>query len=222
MGSSSYSTITNSYFSSSGDVSASSLGVSSSGGSSSGGSSSGGLVGRSEETLAITHSYFSGSADISASSNSGGLVGFSEDDSTLTITRSYFAGFGELSSSSSGSSSGGLVGSGGSSSTVSITNSYWNTDATQNVGVSEQSPKRARGDVTTEPSGTIGLTLMQLQATSGMMYPSDLLSGVASTEEAWDLGIEIQLPAVKLCVNPTTTNGVTICASYDSLLPSQR
>ncbi len=211
-GSSSSLTITNSYFSGSGDISASSTSAE---------SHSGGLVGYFKEILSITNSYFTGSADISATSNSGGLVGRSGSNSTLTITRSYFAGSDELLASSG--FSGGLVGSSGSSSTIIITNSYWNTDATQSVGISEQSPERARGDIATEPSGTTGLTLTQLKATSAP-YPSGLLRGVVSTQEAWDLGTDTQLPAVKLCI-PTTTNGVTdwtMCTSHGALLPGQR
>ena len=199
-------TITNSYFSGSGNISASS----------SGGATSGGLVGRADQILSITNSYFSGSAKISAFTYSGGLVGLLHN-STSTITRSYFAGSGGLSAPSG--SAGGLVGflrsSSTITSTISITNSYWNTDATQSVGVSEQSPKRAQGGLTTNPSGTTGLNLVQLQATNGM-YPSGLLS------RAWDLGTNTQLPAVKACINPTTANRVTTCVSHGDLLSGQR
>ena len=205
-GSSSSLTITNSYFTGSGNISASSTSAE---------SHSGGLVGRANQILSITNSYFSGSAKISAFNNSGGLVGFSHSNSTLTITRSYFAGSGGLSVSSG--SAGGLVGSSGSSSTIIITNSYWNTDATQSVGVSsEQSPKRAQGNLTTDPSGTTGLSLVQLQATNGV-YPSGL-----SIQEGWDLGINTQLPAIKLCHTPTTANHVTTCVSHGDLLSGQR
>ena len=205
-GSSSSLTITNSYFSGSGNISASS----------SGGATSGGLVGRADQILSITNSYSSGSAKISAFTYSGGLVGLLSNG-TFTITRSYFAGSGGLTASSG--SSGGLVGflrsSSTITSTISITNSYWNTDATQSVGVSEQSPKRAQGDLTTDPSGTTGLSLVQLQATNGV-YPSGLLS------DAWDLGTNTQLPAVKACINPTTANRVTTCVSHGDLLSGQR
>ena len=191
-------TITNSYFSGSGDISASS----------STGASSGGLVDRSDETLSITNSYFRGSAKISASSassNSGGLVGLSESNSILTITNSYFAG------------SGGLVGlvrppptMPSVPPTVRITNSYWNTDVVSGVG-----------NVMTNLSNVVGLTLTQLKGISGT-YPNGLLS------DAWDLGTNTQLPAVKLCVPTITGSGATAitdwttCASHGALLAGQR
>ncbi len=187
-------TITNSYFSGSG-------GVSSSAGSF---SYSGGLVGFSS-SLTITNSYFSGSGGVSASADSlsysGGLVGSS--DATLTIMNSYFSGSGGVTSSASGSFSysGGLVG--GSSNTPVITNSYWNTDAPQS------GDKRAQGDVMSNPTGAVGLTLTELQATSGT-FP-DL-------GDAWDLGTTTQLPAIKRC----TLDMADVCVSYGTLLDGQR
>ncbi len=206
------STITNSYFSGSG-------GVSSPNGSL---SSSGGLVGRSSSPLTITNSYFSGEGGVSSlsgsstlfSSSSGGLVGFS---ASLMITNSYFSSEGSVSSSSSvASSSGGLVGrSVSSSSVVTITNSYWNTEAPQliNDGMRAQSPKRAQGDVTADPMGAVGLTLAQLQATSGTYL--DL-------GDAWDLGTTTQLPAVKQCILDMAGTGCASPAMYGDLLGGQR
>ncbi len=206
-------TITNSYFSGSGGVSSSSSDSS---------SGSGGLVGFSSfSSLAITNSYFSGSGGVSSSATtesfSGGLVGSS--DATLTITNSYFSGSGGVSSSASSDSfSGGLVGSFSSlfGSPLTITNSYWNTDAPQliNDGMRAQSPKRAQGNVTVDPMGAVGLTLTQLQATSGT-FP-DL-------GDAWDLGTDQQNPAVKRCILDMA--GMGTCASpamYGALLNGQR
>ncbi len=197
-------TITNSYFSGSGGVSSSS---------SSSSSSSGGLVGSSSVSLTITNSYFSGSGGVSASSGSsfsfsGGLVGFS---SSLTITNSYFSGSGGVSSSSSKSYSGGLVGS--SDATFTITNSYWNADAPQSTDGSPQNPKRVQGDATADPMGAVGLTLTQLQATSGA-FP-DL-------GDAWDLGTDQQNPAVKRCILNATMIGCASPAMYGDLLNGQR
>ncbi len=204
-------TITNSYFSGSGGVSSSS---------SSSISYSGGLVGSSDATSMITNSYFSGSGGVSSSSSSsslsssGGLVGVAIG--TLTITNSYFSGSGDVSSSSSSISySGGLVGF--SSDSLTITNSYWNTDAPQLTGggATPQNPKRARGDEMTDPTGAVRLTLAELQATSGT-FP-DLLG------DAWVLGTEQQLPAVKRCILDMAGTGT--CASpamYGDLLDGQR
>ncbi len=223
-------TITNSYFSGGSGVSSSS-----SSSDSSGYSHSGGLVGGSS-ALRIVNSYFSGLGGVSSSSSSsssrsgyslsGGLVGrqFSHESSAfLTITNSYFSGSGGVSSlSSSGPSyssgssfSGGLVGS--ASSTPSITNGYWITDASQ-------SPHQARGDVA---GGVGGLTLAQLMGTMGA-YPSGLPHGATNNAKAWDLGTNMQLPAIKLCVpsvdmsvTPPTTDWTT-CTSYGDLLAGQR
>ncbi len=202
-------TIRNSYFSGSGGVSSSS----------SSGSSpySGGLVGRSF-SLTIRNSYFSGSGGVSSSSSSGsspysgGLVGFSS--SSLTVTNSYFSGEGGVSSSSAAASavySGGLVGF--SSNTPVIMNSYWNTDAPQSTDGSPQSPKRARGDVTANPMGAVGLTLAELQATGGT-FP-DL-------GDAWDLGTDQQNPAVKQCILDMAGTGCASPAMYGALLGGQR
>ncbi len=220
--------ITNSYFSGGGGVSSSS---SSSVATAS--SSSGGLVGFSGGTLSIANSYFSGEGGVStttssSSSYSGGLVGYS--GSTLSITNSYFSGGGGVSSSSSSSShSGGLVGSSQSGSTLMIMNSYWNTDAPQKItnGMTDQSPKLAVGNSSTNRMGTTGLTLTQLQAitvsTTSAPSPSGLPHSATDNTKAWDLGTASQLPAVKLCVSPTvsSTNVVT-CASYGALLAGQR
>ena len=208
--------ITNSYFSGGGGVSSSAFS-----------SSAGGLVGSnsslvgSSSSVMITNSYFSGGGGVSSSSSpssAGGLVGYFDYD--LVITNSYFSGGGGVSSSGSGSyyysSSGGLVGHTGSSSSLMIINSYWNTEAPQMVGGNVQSPKRAHGNASSNPAGTTGITLMQLQATSGMLYPDGLPT------QAWDLGTDMQLPAVKTCVNPTVTNNVVTCASYGDLLAGQR
>ncbi len=212
--------ITNSYFSGSGGVSATATASSSSGSI----SSSGGLVGSSDAILMITNSYFSGSGSVSSSSSdvaaalsySGGLVGRSS--SPLTITNSYFSGEGGVSSSSSSSGtalshSGGLVGV--SSSTPVITGSYWNIEAPQSTdgGATPQNPKRARGDVTANPMGAVGLTLTQLKATSGT-YP-DL-------GDAWDLGTTTQLPAVKRCILDMAGTGCASPAMYGDLLDGQR
>ncbi len=225
-------TITNSYFSGSGGVSSFSSNSDSSGSS----SSSGGLVG-SSSSLMITNSYFSGSDGVSSSSSSsdlsfsssGGLVGFSDD--TLTITNGYFSGSGGVSSSGgsnpdSFSYSGGLVGSaiiltiansyfsggGGVSSSSGfdfssgglvgfsfgpvMMDSYWNTDQISEAG----------------GTGAVGLTLTQLKATSGT-YPNLL-------GDAWDLGTDQQLPAVKRCILDMA--GMGTCASYAALLGGQR
>ncbi len=189
-------TITNSYFSSEGGVSAS---VFSTGAvlSSSFTCNSGGLVGEAF-SLTITNSYFSGSGGISSSvaaftTSSGGLVGFS---SSLMVTNSYFSGSGGVSVStySSLSSSGGLVGSVAGSSSLTIRNSYWNTDQISRAG----------------GTGAVGLTLAELQATSGT-YPNLL-------GDAWDLGTDQQLPAVKRCI----LDMAGVCASYAALLGGQR
>ncbi len=202
-------TITNSYFSGSGGVSAVA--------SSNLDSYSGGLVGRSLSSLTITNSYFS-EGSVSSSSGSpysGGLVGLSSN--TSVITNSYFSGSGGVSASASSSShlssfSGGLVGS--STSNV-IMNSYWNTDAPQLIDGSPQNPKRAVGDATVDPMGAVGLTLTELQATSGT-FPNLL-------GDAWDLGTDQQLPAVKRCILDMAGTGT--CASpamYGALLGGQR
>ncbi len=197
-------TITNSYFSSEGGASSSSSGFS---------SYSGGLVGSSDATLTIMNSYFSGSGGVSSSSSSsslsaasGGLVG--ESIGTLTIMNSYFSGEGGISSSAA---SGGLVGE--SIGTLTIMNSYWNTDAPQSTdgGMTPQSPKRARGNATVDPMGAVRLTLAQLKATSGT-FP-DL-------GDAWALGTDQQLPAVKRCILDMA--GMGTCASYAALLGGQR
>ncbi len=200
--------ITNSYFSGSGGVSSSSLI-----------SYSGGLVGRvssSSFSLRITNSYFSGSGGVSSSSSSssfsGGLVGH-VSSSSLMITNSYFSGSDGVSASSSISYSGGLVGR-VSSSSLMITNSYWNTDAPQLVDGSPQNPKRAQGDATADLMGAVGLTLAELQATSGT-YPN--LLGVG-----WDLGTDQQLPAVKRCILDTTMTGCASPVMYGDLLDGQR
>ncbi len=207
-------TITNSYFSGSGSVSSSS--------SSADLSFSGGLVGRSASSLTITNSYFSGSGDISSSSGSlslsGGLVGSVVGSDSLTITNSYFSGKGGVtSSSSSGDSfSGGLVGRSSSSISLTITNSYWNTDAPQSTdgGATPQNPKRTQGDVTANPMGAVGLTLAELQATSGT-YPNLL-------GDAWDLGTDQQNPAVKRCILNAMMTGCASPAMYGALLDGQR
>ncbi len=230
--------IVNSYFSGSGGVSASS-----------GSSSvfSGGLVGELSGSLMIVNSYFSGSGEISSSSAtisstssasySGGLIGASESNSpsssdSLMIVNSYFSGSGKISSASAASiSSGGLVGSFSSASaarTLTITNGYWNTEAPQSVNGNDQTLKRAQGnaavsmvsgvDVVTDVTGATGLTLSQLQAISGT-HPSDLPSDDTDNTKAWDLGTNMQLPAIKRCVG-SITDGV--CASYGALIAGQR
>ncbi len=211
-------TIMNSYFSGSGGVSSSSPGRLS--------PFAGGLVGLGDpfSSLTITNSYFSGSGGVSSSSTStststsispysGGLVGLG-NSSSLTITNSYFSGSGGVSSSPPSSSisssySGGLVG--GSSNTPVIMNSYWNTDAPQLVDGSPQNPKRVQGNAPVDPMGAVGLILAQLQATSGT-FP-DL-------GDAWDLGTDQQLPAVKQCILDMA--GMGTCASYGALLDGQQ
>ena len=192
-------TIMNSYFSGSGGVSSSStLPI----------SYAGGLVGHSgsNNSLTIMNSYFSAPGEISSHSTrfsrSGGLVG-NAAGASLTITNSYFGGSGEISVSGITTQLGGLVGN--SLAVTSFTGSYWN-NTQQNL--------QAQGNVAMPP-GTTGLTLMQLQATSGT-YPDGLGS-------AWDLTAG-KLPAVKLCV-PTITNDIadwTTCASYGDLIEGQR
>ncbi len=214
-------TITNSYFSGSGGV------VSDSGSDSASYSYSGGLVGvSSSSSLTITNSYFSGSggvvsdsvSDSASYSYSGGLVGVSSS-SSFTITNSYFSGSGGVVSdsyssySSSVTYSGGLVGRVSSSSSLTITNSYWNTDAPQSTDGWLQSPKRARGDVTVDPMGAVGLTLAELKATGGT-FP-DL-------GDAWDLGTTTQLPAVKRCTLNTAMTDCASPATYGNLLAGQR
>ncbi len=204
-------TIRNSYFSGSGGVSSSSLADD---------SFSGGLMGfASSSSLTIRNSYFSGSGGVSSSSSvdlssSGGLVG-SSFSSSLTITNSYFSGEGGVSSSAAALSySGGLVGSSFLPSLM-ITNSYWNTDTPQLINGSPQVPKQAQGDVMTNPTaGTTGLTLAQLQATSGASGTFPDLG------PAWDLGITTQLPAVKRCTLDTAMTGCE--AMYGELLAGQR
>ncbi len=205
-------TIINSYFSGSGGVSSH--------------SDSGGLVGCSEGTLTIINSYFSGSGVVVSSTSSGGLIGTLSDvlnvpPSILKITNSYFSGSGLVSAFAlqSLTFSGGLV---GSSPRIMVMNSYWDIDAFQKVSGASQSPKRAQGNAETNPSNTTDLTLMQLQATSGT-HPSDLPSGGTDETKAWDLGTDMQLPAIKRCVSPTvsSTNVVT-CASYGALIKGQR
>ncbi len=213
------STITNSYFSGSGGVSSSSTTTD---------SYVGGLVGTSNASFMIKNSYFSGFGDIfsfasGGSSISGGLVAHSHHGTPLTIINSYFSGSGKVSSSTSGSVSysGGLVGR--STASLTITNSYWNTETSQSVGGSPQNPKRAQGNAAMNPSGTTGLTLVQLQAITGI-HPSGLPHSATDDTKAWDLGTDMQLPAVKLCI-PTITSGVAnwaICASYGTLLAGQR
>ena len=225
------STITNCTFSDS-------IGVSSSSSSSSSSFSfSGGVIGNSEADLVITNCIFSGSGEISSSSDSsssvplsrsysrsGGLVGRAGSSSSLTITNCTFSGSGEISSSAAfvsglaSSLSGALVGEGD---TLTIMSSYWNIDASQMKNNSPQNPKRAQGGASSNPAGAVDLTLMQLKATSGM-HPSDLLLPTPGVGDAWDLGTDMQLPAIKTCVNPTVTNNVVTCASYGDLLAGQR
>ena len=125
----------------------------------------------------------------------------------------------------------GLIGDFLDASASTITNSYWNIDAPQSVKGSPQSPKRVQGEVemgdsialmgesgTVEVAGTMGLTLEQLQATSGT-HPDGLLSPTSGIGDAWDL-VDMQLPAIKRCVSPITATGV--CASYGALLAGQR
>ena len=223
-------TITNSYFSGVGGVSSSSSSTTTTLLDPSW-SYSGGLVGHAFGSLmTIMNSYFSGVGGISSSavasaSHSGGLVG-SSSASSFTITNSYFSGGGSASSSSSSSRSGGLVGE--AFNPLTIINSYWNTDAPQSVNGMPQNPKRAQGDASSNPAGTTSLTLMQLKATSGM-YPDSLLLPAPGIGDAWDLGTDMQLPAIKTCVNPTivppmmTGGNITVtCASYGDLLAGQR
>ena len=233
--------ITNSYFSGGGGVSSSS---SSSSVYSSSSSYSGGLAGKGStgSTMSIINSYFSGGGGVSSSSESasssssssssysGGLAG---KGSTGTITNSYFSGSSGVSSSATGigvkkSYSGGLVGLVDTGSTMSITNSYWNKSASQSVdgGTTNQSPKRARGNSSTNPMGATGLTLAQLQAismsTTSAPSPSGLPHSATDNTKAWNLGTASQLPVIKLCVNPTISNNVVTCASYGALLAGQR
>ncbi len=204
-------TITNSYFGGSGGVSSSS---------STSDSYSGGLVGEAS-SLTIMNSYFSGSGGVSSSSSfrdshSGGLVGRSF---SLTITNSYFGGSGGVSSSSSSgdSFSGGLVGFSSSSSSLTITNSYWNTDAPQSIDggatLRNVGDKRAQGGATADPTGAVGLTLTELKATSGT-FPN--------LGDAWGLGTDQQLPAVKRCILNATMIGCASPAMYGDLLNGQR
>ncbi len=209
--------IMNSYFSGSGDVTSFSRSASASAS-----ASSGGLVGRSTDTLMITNSYSSGSGNVTsesatAASLAGGLVGRS--DASLTITNSYSSGLSGVSSSSfSSSSSGGLVGSSsGNSAMLTFVNSYWNTDAPQltDDGMTAQAPKRARGDAVADPMGAVRLTLAELKATSGT-FP-DLLG------DAWVLGTDQQLPAVKQCIlDMAGTGGCASPAMYGDLLDGQQ
>ena len=209
------STITNSYFSGSDGVSSSTTTAN---------PVSGGLVGANNFALTIMNSYFSGgkiSSDSSSSSSySGGLVG--GGNASLTIMNSYFSGSGGVfSSATTAAFLGGLVGH--NSTSLTITNGYWNTNASQMKNNAAQNPKRARGDTAMNPSGTTGLTLVQLQAITGI-HPSGLPHGATDDTKAWDLGTDMQLPAVKLCI-PTIINSVpnwAMCASYGALLPGQR
>ncbi len=227
-------TITNSYFS--GDS-----GIFSSSSSSSASAVSGGLMGYSSSASAvaatITNSYFSGvgqisslaTASTSSSAISGGLVG-KVDSTSLTITNSYFGGSGGIYSDSSAvasSDSGALIGR--ISSSLTITKSYWNNGAPQKItnGMTDQDPKRAQGNSSSNPSGATGLTLAQLMGIMGT-YPSGLPHSATDNTKAWDLGASDQLPAIKLCVPIITGTGFaatadwTMCASYGALLPRQR
>ncbi len=219
-------TIINSYFSGSGGIFSAS--------SSSASPSSGGLVGYSDGSLTIINSYFGGSSQIfsfnsflNAAIYSGGLVGESYRHSSLKIINSYFGGSGRISSFNSvfsnNSYSGGLVGR-SSKAQVVIRNSYWNTESPQIVNGSLQSPKRAQNNVEINPSGVRGLTLVQLMGIDGNddAYPSNLPSGVTDNTKSWNLGTDMQLPAIKRCMNPITVNGVTICTSYGALIAGQR
>ncbi len=229
-GGSGSSTIINSYFTGAGGVSSSSSSLL---------SYSGGLVGDGF-TVIITNSYFSGSGGVSSSSPegsySGGLVG----SGTVTITNSYFSGSGGVFSSGDSfkSFSGGLIGAFSTRRPLTVTNGYWNTDAPQSAKGSPQSPKRAAGSSTMNPSSAIGLTLTQLKAitmsTRSAPSPSGLPHDTTPNDmtddntKAWDLGTNMQLPAIKLCV-PTVDTSITphtidwtTCASYGALLAGQR
>ena len=220
-------TIMNSYFSGSDGVSSSSVvaAVFSE-------SFSGGLVGLADTNsiVNITNSYFGGAGGVSSSSSSssavastesysGGLVGLVD---IVNITNSYFSGVVGVSSSSSSSSSssfsGGLVGDGF---TVRITNGYWDKSVPQSVdgGTTNQSPKLAQGNSSTNPSGAIDLTLTELQAismsTTSAPSPSGLPHSATDNTKAWDLGTNMQLPAVKRCIN-------TACTLYGALFPMQQ
>ena len=216
---------------------------------------SGGLVGCARKSSTITNSSFFGGSISSFISDpstiakddawSGGLIACSatlplpttapSTTASLTINNSVFFGSGEISSSSppshshnTESYSGGLVAHLDSSFVLTAQNSYWNSDAPQRVNGSLQSSKRARGDAETEPSGTFGLTLMELKAitssTLSAPSPSDLPHSTTDNTKAWDLGTVSQLPAIKKCVNlmvdPNTF--VVTCGSYGALLPRQR
>ncbi len=201
--------IMNSYVSGSGDISSYTEALH---------SASGGLVGFSKASLTIMNSYFNGSGEIfsysnhtSAGSYSGGLVGYSEN--SLVIMNSYFSGSGKIFSysnhTSAGSYSGGLIGNGIAAS-ITITDSYWNTDAPQRVNEDERVLENKKAQHFGSSDAT-GLTLAQLKSITGM-HPDGLGS-------AWDLGTDMQLPAIKRCVRPIT-NGV--CASYGALIKGQR
>ncbi len=192
-------TITNSYFRGVGGVSSSSSSP----------SSSGGLVGSASAASTITNSYFSGMGGVSSigsHSSSGGLVGFS---GSSTITNSYFSGMGGVSSSTASSSSGGLV---GVATFVTVTNSYWNKDVPQ-AGNNISYQSMGVGSFVAGTTADIGLTLAELQATSGT-FP-DL-------GDAWDLGTTTQLPAVKQCILDATMTGCASPAMYGDLLDGQR
>ena len=198
---------------------------------------SGGLVGNSENLLTITNcAFFGGNISSSASDLatarptnviSGGLVGTFK--LSLTIEYSVFLGSGEISSSSSNSSSlfysGGLLGYSNALNSLTITNSYWNIDAIQKVGGSSQNQKRAQGNATFDAQGYLvdapgatALTLTQLKAippTAAISYPSGLPHSATDNTKAWDLGTDMQLPAIKRCLN-------TACTLYGALLAGQR
>ncbi len=220
-------TIMNSYFRGAGGVSSSSSASAATAAAFSE-SFSGGLVGLADTSsiVNITNSYFSGVGGVSSSSSSsvqssdssssGGLAGLVD---IVNIKNSYFSGVGGVSSSSSSSSSsGGLVGDGF---TVRITNGYWDKSVAQSVdgGTTNQSPKRAQGNSSTNPSGAIDLTLTELQAISmstiSAPSPSGLPHSATDNTKAWDLGTNMQLPAVKGCINAA-------CTSYGALLAGQR
>ncbi len=238
-------TITNSYFSGSGDVTSSSAAAAD--------SLSGGLVGSSSSSLTITNSYFSGSGGVSSSSGSlsysGGLV--SIVNGNLTITNSYFSGSGGVSSSSSSSISysGGLVGSSSSSFSLTITNSYFSGSG--GVSASSGSSSASGGLVGRVSSSSLMITnsywntdapqlvdgspqnpkRAQGDATADLMGAVGLtLTQLKATSgtypnllgNAWDLGTTTQLPAVKQCILDMAGTGCASPATYSELLAGQR
>ncbi len=184
-------------------------------------------------------------------SSSGGLIGqfnSSTSGSKITITNSYFAGEGKISAAYALVTTGKIYAFVGAlignvttlarlaaSGSVTITNGYWNTDADQEINGAAIADKVARGPDTNSGNtkggnfinsmDNVPLSLTQLKSTTGT-HPNLLPH---ESTEAWNLGSNTQLPAVKQCLMPTIVVPVTssdplmvTCSSYGGLIKGQR